>query len=74
MRSDARAGGERIGVPLAADDSEALKVAARLVRDAGFEPVVVGGLARAKSFDAGTPVFGKTLSVSDLKQALGVGR
>lgn len=74
LRSDARAGGERIGVPLAADDAGAIEIAARLVRDAGFEPVVVGGLARARMFDVGTPVFGKTLSVRDLRQALGIGQ
>lgn len=72
LRRDARANGERIAVPLAADDAEALQVATRLVRDAGFEPVTVGGLARARSFDVGTPVFGKTLSAAELKQALGI--
>lgn len=72
LRSDARVGGERIGVPLASDDKDALGVAARLVRDAGFEPVVVGGLARAKSFDVGSPVFGKTLSARELHEALGI--
>lgn len=72
LRRDARANGERIAVPLAADDAEALQVATRLVRDAGFEPVSVGGLARAKSFDVGTAVFGKTLSTTELKQALGI--
>ena len=65
--------GERIGVPLAADDPAALKLAERLVRDAGFEPVVVGGLARARAFDVGTPVFGRALGVRELRQTLGLG-
>lgn len=67
-------GSERIGVPLAADDAEALKLAERLVRDAGFEPVAVGGLARARDFDVGTPVFGRAMTAGELRQALGLGR
>ena len=43
-------------MPLAGDDREALEMASRLVRDAGFEPVVVGPLARSREFDPGTAV------------------
>jgi len=71
---EAHRSGELIGVPLAADDPVALKLAERLVRDAGFEPVVVGGLARAKEFDVGTTVFGRALTARELRQALGLGR
>ena len=42
----------------------------RLVEDAGFDPVVVGGLARAREFDAGTPVYVKGLTAAQLKVAL----
>ena len=42
----------------------------RLVEDAGFDPVVVGGLARAREFDAGTPVYVKGLTAAQLKAAL----
>lgn len=73
LRSEAHRAGERVGVPLASDDEAALKIAIRLVQDAGFEPVVVGGLARAKEFDAGTAVFGQALTVSELRRALGLG-
>jgi len=31
-------------MPIAGDDKKAIEVASRLVREAGFEPVVVGGL------------------------------
>lgn len=72
LRSEAHRSGERIGVPLAADDRDALAVAARLVEDAGFEPVPVGGLARARDFDVGSPVFGRALTARELRQALGV--
>lgn len=73
LLSEAHRTGERIGVPLASDDEAALKIAARLVRDAGFEPVVVGGLARAKEFDVGTAVFGQALTARELRRALGLG-
>jgi predicted dinucleotide-binding enzyme len=42
------------------------------VRDAGFEPVVVGGLERAKDFQPGTPIFGKAVTAKEMKQALGL--
>jgi predicted dinucleotide-binding enzyme len=48
-------------------------VASRLVEDAGFEPVVVGSLAEAKKFDAGTPVFGRAFTARDLRRILGLG-
>jgi len=60
-----------IGIPLAGDDAEALRVAQRLVIDAGFDPVVVGGLARAREFDVGTPVYTKLLTAAELQKALG---
>jgi predicted dinucleotide-binding enzyme len=72
LRGDAHRTGERVAVPLAGDDREALEVASRLVRDAGFEPVVVGPLARAREFDPGTAVFGRGLTARELRQALGV--
>ena len=46
---------EKLGVPLAGDDAEAVQVAAQLVRDAGCEPVIVGRLAACKSFDRDGP-------------------
>jgi predicted dinucleotide-binding enzyme len=73
MRSEAHRAGERLAIPLAADDDAALKIAIRLVQDAGFEPVVVGPLARAKEFDVGTPVFGRALTARELRKVLGIG-
>ena len=72
MRSEAHRAGERLAIPLAADDQAALKTAIQLVQDAGFEPVVVGGLARAKEFDVSTPVFGKSLTAGELRKILGL--
>jgi len=72
MRDDAHRAGERLGIPLAGDDAQALKMAVRLVQDAGHEPVVVGGLARAREFDYGTPVFGRPMTAAELRKALGL--
>lgn len=62
--------GERIGVPVAGDDDEAVQVVANLVRDAGFEPVVVGSLARAKEFDRGSPVWVTGMTAREVREAL----
>jgi predicted dinucleotide-binding enzyme len=72
LRSEAHRTGERIAVPLASDDPQALEIAARLVRDAGFEPVLVGPLARSRSFDVGTTVFGRGLTARELRRGLGL--
>jgi predicted dinucleotide-binding enzyme len=72
MRDEAHRAGERLGIPLAGDDAQALKTAARLVQDAGHEPVVVGSLARAREFDYGTPVFGRPMTAAELRKALGL--
>lgn len=70
LGSEAHRPGEPIGIELASDDPEALAVARRLVTDAGFEPVVVGGLATAKSFDTGTVVYPKALTAREIRAAL----
>jgi hypothetical protein len=64
--------GELYGIELAADDPKALAVAKRLVIDAGYEPVVVGGLSSAKKFDQGAPVYPKAMLASDMRAALGL--
>lgn len=72
LRSEAHRDGERVAVPLASDDVGALEVAARLVEDAGFEPVAVGGLARAREFDVGTAVYAQVLTARELRLGLGI--
>ena len=72
-RDGAREGG-RMAIPIAGDDPAALKVAEGLVRDAGFEPVVVGGLADASKFAMGSPGFGHDLTAPDLRTKLGLAR
>jgi len=63
---------ERYAIPLAADDASALAVAQRLVNDAGFDAVIVGGLGRAKDFDFGTPAYGKLGTAAELKKLFGL--
>jgi predicted dinucleotide-binding enzyme len=56
-----------VGIPLASDDRSALDVAVELVRDAGFEPVIVGPLARGKEFEPDTPPYNTGMSATDLR-------
>lgn len=49
----------KIGMPIAGDDKKAIEVASRLGREAGFEPVVVGGLEMGKYLMPGTPLAGE---------------
>ena len=72
LRSQAHRKGEPVAIPLAGDDAKALAVAERLVRDAGFEPVVVGPLSRAREFDVGTEVYTQVLTAPQLRKALGL--
>lgn len=69
LASEAHRSGEKLGVPLAADDKAALMIAVRLVTVAGFDPVVVGGLSTAKSFDPGAAAY-HTMTAKELRQTL----
>jgi 8-hydroxy-5-deazaflavin:NADPH oxidoreductase len=51
--------GEPIGVPIAGDDPKAIDLAKRLIRETGFEPVLVGDLAKGKYLVPGTPLAGE---------------
>lgn len=68
--SEAHRAGEKLAVPLGGDDKDALAVVARLVADAGFEPVIVGSLADSKSFDSSAPIFLKAMTARELRAAL----
>jgi predicted dinucleotide-binding enzyme len=50
--------GERVGVPIAGNDRKAIDLAERLIREAGFEPVLVGDLAKGRYLVPGTPLGG----------------
>ena len=50
----------QVGMPMASDDAKAVAVASRLVREIGYEPVLVGGLAAmGKHLIPGTPLAGE---------------
>ena len=66
----ATAANPKLAIPIAGDDGEALAVAAGLVRDAGFEPVVVGKLVDARRFQRGTPGYGQSVTAAELRQKL----
>jgi predicted dinucleotide-binding enzyme len=60
----------RIAMPMAGDDPEALKAASALVRDAGFEPVILGSLQRSKVFEQGGPLYGAQMSAQEMREKL----
>ena len=49
----------RIGMPIASDDPEAVAVAEPLIRDIGYEPILVGGLEMGKYLMPRTPLAGE---------------
>ena len=49
----------RVGMPIAADDVTAVEVASRLIREIGYEPVLIGGLAKGKYLMPGTVLSGE---------------
>jgi predicted dinucleotide-binding enzyme len=64
--------GDKLPIPIASDDKAAADIVARLVRDAGFEPVMAGPLARAADFAMGTAGYGVHANADALKKVLGV--
>jgi 8-hydroxy-5-deazaflavin:NADPH oxidoreductase len=67
LQSEARRSGARLGIPLAGDDPEALRIAADLVREAGFDPVIVGPLVRGKDFEPNSRPYNTGKSGSELR-------
>ena len=70
LEREAHRNGDRVGIPLAGDSQEALELVAQLVRDAGFDPVIVGALARGKEFEPDTAPYNTGMSGRDLRQLL----
>jgi predicted dinucleotide-binding enzyme len=64
----------KLPIPIAGDDAEAVKVAAGLVQEAGFEPVVAGGLAEARRFQRGAPGYGPSANAAELREKLRAAR
>jgi predicted dinucleotide-binding enzyme len=70
VAQNAHRSGARMAIPIAADDKEALAMASRLVRDAGFDPVVIGTLGSAKLFAQGGPLYGQEITADEMQARL----
>jgi hypothetical protein len=70
LASNADRPGARMAIPIAGDDKAALAVAQTLVRDAGFDPVIIGGLESAKYFAQGGPLYGQDITAQEMQQRL----
>ena len=70
LESEAHRKGEQVGIPLASDDRDALQIVAGLVKDAGFDPVAVGALARGKEFEPDTRTYNTGMSGEEIRKIL----
>jgi predicted dinucleotide-binding enzyme len=46
-------------MPIAGDDQQAVAIASELIREIGFEPVLIGGLEKGRHLLPGTPLAGE---------------
>ena len=72
LESEAHRAGDRVGIPLASDDRDAMDLVAGLVRDAGFDPVIAGALAQGKEFEPGAPTYNTGMSGTEVRKLLGL--
>jgi predicted dinucleotide-binding enzyme len=72
LSEEAHRQGELVGVPIAGDDQNALAIASNLIREIGFEPVIVGGLSMGKYLVPGTPLGGEHTSAEIRQIAAGL--
>jgi predicted dinucleotide-binding enzyme len=49
----------RAGMPIAGDDAKAIAIASRLIRDVGYEPVLIGNLAMGRHLVPRQPLAGE---------------
>ncbi len=70
LQDNANRLGERMAIPIAGDDAAALARASDLVTAAGFDPVVVGPLTRAREFAQGAPLYGLQVSAAELRHRI----
>jgi predicted dinucleotide-binding enzyme len=61
----------RIAIPIGGDDAAAIAITERLIRDAGFDPVLVGTLAESRQFDLGQPLAQGSMSAAELRARMG---
>jgi len=70
LESNAHRSGARMAIPIAGDDREAVSIAEILVRDAGFDPVLVGNLESAQLFAQGGPLYGQDITAQEMRERL----
>jgi predicted dinucleotide-binding enzyme len=70
LESNAHRSGARMAIPIAGDDKEAVSIAQILVRDAGFDPVLVGNLESAQLFAQGGPLYGQDITAQEMSERL----
>lgn len=70
LASNAHRAGEPMAIPIAGDDKEALALASKLIRDAGFEPVIIGSLESARLFARGGPLYGQQITAKEMQSRL----
>jgi predicted dinucleotide-binding enzyme len=70
---EAHRSGDPMAIPMAGDDPHAVEIASQLVRDAGFDPVVVP-LHRAQEFAQGGPLYGQQLTAQQMRERFGLSK
>jgi predicted dinucleotide-binding enzyme len=70
LAREAHRSGERMAIPIAGNDKEALATASRLIRDAGFDPVTIGSLDRSTLFARGAPLYGQQITAKEMQARL----
>jgi 8-hydroxy-5-deazaflavin:NADPH oxidoreductase len=70
LRDQAHRAGEQLAMPMAGDHDAANAVAAQLATDAGFDPVLIGGLARSAVLDPGSKIYAKSMTAAQIRAAL----
>ena len=61
---------DKVAVPMASDDAEALRLAGTLVIDAGCVPLAIGDLRASNSFQQGAPGFRANTTLPELRLLL----
>jgi hypothetical protein len=61
-----------VGMPIAGDDAEAVETASRLIREIGYDPVLIGGLAMGKHLVPGTALAGERSAAEIRRIAAGL--
>jgi 8-hydroxy-5-deazaflavin:NADPH oxidoreductase len=68
LSADAHRQGELVGVPIAGDDPHAIDIASSLIREIGFDPVVIGGLAMGKYLGFPGTLLGGEHTAAEIRQ------